>query len=146
MVFKIQFLLVYLLLLAGFSNSWAQDDKNFSQKQPYFLIYASVSGFTWEEYEQGDKLLQESGPLYGLGLQLSKPLSRDFRAHTKVELFGGQVDYDGQTWGGDPVQTKVTYFGYKFEGNLGLPFWLTPRVTVEPFFRCGYKTMAKGYR
>lgn len=113
-----------------------------------FVLYPFIEYFNWEEFDsQGNRLLEESGPLFGVGTLLRVDL-RDGRLmlQAKGELFGGNVDYDGQTQNDPddpavseiPVHTDVDYFGTRIEGDLGLRFG-EHKGNFEPFIGLGYR-------
>jgi len=113
-------------------------------------LYPYIQYFHWEEEDGGRKLLTESGPIFGVGTAVGLNLlqtdsSGSLLLKTKGELFGGVVDYDGQTQKSIdpsqselPVNTDVAYFGGKGEINLG---WSFPagRYSVQPFSGLGYR-------
>lgn len=108
-------------------------------------LYPYVQYFHWQEESGGRKLLTESGPIYGIGTAVGLNLlqtdtSGSLLLKTKGELFGGVVDYDGQTQPPSslPVKTDVTYFGGKGEVNLGWSF-PTGRYSLQPFAGLGYR-------
>lgn len=106
-----------------------------------FDVYAKAESFTWKEYDNGTQILKESGPIYGIGFKAL------FASRTKValtvraraELFGGQVDYDGQTQVGTPIHTNTNYIGSKTEADLGLKFMLSETSSIGPFASLGYR-------
>ena len=82
-------------------------------------LYVQVQQFTWEERDQNDQLLlEEEGPLFGLGLVGSSRLGGDLTWRSRVEGFLGEVDYDGSTVLGAPVRTTTAYYGMKGETDL----------------------------
>ena len=108
-------------------------------------LYPYVQYFHWEEENNGRRLLTESGPIFGVGTAVGLNLLQtdtngSLVLKTKGELFGGVVDYDGQTQSPSslPVKTDVTYFGGKGELNLG---WSFPagRFAIQPFSGIGYR-------
>ncbi len=113
-------------------------------------VYPYIQYFHWQEESGGRKLLTESGPLYGIGTAVGLNLlqtdtSGSLFMKAKGELFGGVVDYDGQTQKSIdpsqselPVNTDVTYVGGKGELNLG---WSFPagRFAIQPFSGIGYR-------
>lgn len=113
-----------------------------------FVLYPFVEYFNWKEFgSQGDRLLEESGPLFGVGTLLRVDLRDEMlMLQAKGELFGGNVDYDGQTQYNPidpavseiPVNTDVDYFGTKLEGDLGLRLG-RGKGNVEPFIGLGYR-------
>lgn len=106
-------------------------------------VYPFVQYFTWKEFDDaGKRLLKESGPQFGAGGAIKLALLQgDVGAMTlkgKLEVFGGQVDYDGQYQDGTPAKTDVDYIGLKQELTVG---WAIPlrQVSIEPFAGLGYR-------
>ena len=106
-------------------------------------LYGLVEHFEWEETFNGEKFVEESGPLFGLGGEL------DFQATDRIwlegrgEIFGGDVDYDGfiQTFDGDlvPYESDTTYFGAKFEGDAAYKMPLSDDFYVKPYAGLGVR-------
>jgi len=107
-----------------------------------FYAYPSLQYFTWEEFLGGRRLLQEKGLLYGAGVAVALDLLQTdagvLTLRGKGELFGGGVDYDGQTQTSLPTKTDVSYFGTREEGGVG---WAFPLASsrIEPFVGLGYR-------
>ena len=75
-----------------------------------------IQQFQWEEFEgNGDRLLKEDGPLFGITL-LAEQVAGRVEIRERLRLFGGTVDYEGATWDEVPLETEVGYVG----GGLGL--------------------------
>ena len=90
-----------------------------------FTLSAALESYRWEEFStSGTRLLEESGPR----LRLTAALDNMQRSsdggiyRLNASVYGGQVDYDGQTQGGTPATTDTNYFGYLFEGLGGFRF------------------------
>ena len=136
---KLRSMLVLALLLAATGASAAE----FGGIRDLY-VYPSLQYFTWEEFSDGKRLLKESGPLFGAGgainVDLLKAEAGALTLRGKGELFGGVVDYDGQTQPPNPlpVKTDVVYFGFKGETAVG---WAVPvrKVRIEPFAGLGYR-------
>ncbi len=138
---------VMLIALTALSHLWstpALAAPRFGGMSELYL-YPYVQYFHWTETSGGRKLLTESGPIYGIGTAVGLNLLQTDNSgflllRTKGELFGGVVDYDGQTQPPSslPVKTDVTYFGGKGELNLG---WSYPagRFLLQPFAGLGYR-------
>lgn len=79
--------------------------------------------FTWKEYsENGVRLLEESGSLYGLHMA-GEGYGRSCvtaGGTYKLNVYGGRVNYDGETQAGNPVKTKTDYLGMEANVNLAL--------------------------
>lgn len=121
-------------------------------------VYPTFQYFTWEEFkDDGSRILRESGPLFGAGAAGKLDLyQKSLMLKFKGELFGGQVDYNGQTQklpdlpsppyspntpnpqSEIPVKTNVGYFGAKAEADLGWRLRVE-KASVEPFAGLGYR-------
>ena len=70
------------------------------------------------EYEDGgSELLKESGPIYGLGASTKLDIIKSLTLKFKSELFGGSIEYDGQTWAGlkwKKLKSSLFYEGMRF--------------------------------
>lgn len=103
-------------------------------------IYLKVESFTWKEFnDNGTQLLKESGPIYGLGASAKSDISKTMTLKFKGELFGGSIDYDGQTQAGTPAKTDTEYFGFKMEGDAGWKFMVAEKSSLEPFAGLGWR-------
>jgi hypothetical protein len=109
------------------------------------FVGPSIEYFRWEEFSGGSKLLTEQGPRFGVDgtivldlLKTGEAGSLSFKG--KLGLFGGVVDYDGQTQPPNslPVKTDVTYVGAREEVAIG---WAFPAGDgrIEPFAGLGYR-------
>lgn len=108
--------------------------------QVELIPYASGQYFTWQEHNGGRRILKESGGLAAVGFVAGTVLPSAATLRGKVEFFGGEVGYSGETQAPQsaPVSTDVGYFGSKSEFDLGY------RVPVgsgrlEPFAGVGYR-------
>ena len=108
-------------------------------------IYPSIQYFQWEEFHAGQRLLRETGPMFGVGAMvgLESPkldIGNTLTFRAKAELFGSVVDYDGQTQPPDPlpVETDVIYFGTKSEIDLGWRYTFGS-LYLEPFGGAGVR-------
>ncbi|MGW8272984.1 MAG: autotransporter outer membrane beta-barrel domain-containing protein [Thermodesulfovibrionales bacterium] len=102
-------------------------------------LYGQVQSFTWNEYEGGRELLEEDGTLFGLGYAGRYTFMGFLTVRPRGEIFGGEIDYDGQTQDGTPASTDTEYAGIKTEGDVGFR-WGDPRkATVEPFVGLGWR-------
>jgi hypothetical protein len=111
--------------------------------------FLSAQYFTWEEYSGGRRLLKESGPLFSGGILFEviapsdTPSALAFRG--KGEVFGGIVDYRGETQAPNPVpvNTDVSYVGTRQDLDLGYRYtagtWF-----LEPFAGLGYRWWLRG--
>jgi hypothetical protein len=112
-----------------------------------WYLYPSLQYFTWEEFIGGKRLVKEDGPLFAVGGGVTFDLYRkSLLLKAKGEMFGGDVDYDGQTQRDStnpamserPLATSVVYFGSKLESDLGWRM-ATRAGSFEPFGGLGYR-------
>jgi hypothetical protein len=103
-------------------------------------IYFKIESFTWSEYfDSGSQILEESGPIYGLGISYKTDIARSLMIMTKSEIFGGSVDYDGQTQAGISANTDTDYMGFKVEADIGIKAIETEKFSLEPFTGLGFR-------
>ena len=121
-------------------------------------VYPTFQYFTWEELkDDGNRILKESGPLFGAGAAGKLDLyQKSLMLKFKGELSGGQVDYDGHTQqlpplpsppnppntpnplSEIPVKTDVGYFVAKAEADVGWRLSVE-KFSLEPFAGLGYR-------
>jgi hypothetical protein len=104
-------------------------------------VYGLMESFTWREFDDaGVQLLKESGPRLGVGVAFAHEFTNRLTLRPRAELNGGDVDYNGQTQTGVPVTSTTTYFGFKFEMDMGdrVPLW--QGAVLEPFIGFGART------
>ncbi len=89
-------------------------------------VYISPRYTVWEEFrDSGARLLTEKGWLLAVGV-----LGEGELLLGGVEIYGGTLDYDGQTQAGDPVKTDTGYSGFTLYGGVG---WeMGERLTLRP--------------
>ena len=80
-----------------------------------FEVYMRLEKFTWEEFDAGERLLEESGPRVGIGLRGTAQSFERWRMDLRADGFLGRVDYDGQTFAGDPIRDNTDYIGARGE-------------------------------
>ncbi len=106
----------------------------------------SLQYFSWKEFVGGRRILEEEGPLFGIGVGARFDLYRkSLMLKVQGEIFGGDVHYRGQTQMNSnpalserPVKTSVIYFGTRLETDIGLRMSLA-EGSVEPFAGLGYR-------
>lgn len=89
----------------------------------YALTWVSVGAgpeyFSWKEFDSaGRQVLEEKGYRVAAWLHLDQIRKDPFLFGYSGKLYGGSVNYDGQTWGGTPVTTDTGYSGLQNEGSL----------------------------
>jgi hypothetical protein len=107
-------------------------------------VYGQVQSFTWKEFNDGERLLEESGPLYAVGYTGKLLFSDIVTLKPRAEVFGGEVEYDGQACNvltGEcfSVESDTSYTGFKTELDVGLQFAASETFSLEPFSGLGYR-------
>ncbi len=99
-----------------------------------FEPYVTVNDYSWTETDfDGSRLLKETGTLYGVGLVYTHIFESRLTLKPAVEIFGGDVDYDGATQAGVPVKSTSKYWGFKLRTDVGQQVPLGQSFVIEPF-------------
>jgi hypothetical protein len=105
---------------------------------PAAELYLHAGRLTWSEDDQdGRRLLDEKGPLYGVGVRAVWAPAPALELAGRLEGFLGEVDYDGETQAGEPVETTTEYYGLVAEGDVRLPLAAADRLRLLPFAGLG---------
>ncbi len=123
-----------ILLLPGLLPAAEQvgDDGPAQEGRVETCLYVKAEQFVWKEFEGGTRLLKESGPRFGLGIFRHYEKNRlTFRP--MAEVYGGRVDYDGQTQAGVPVAVDTNYVGGKIGLDAGGVVTPDSAIRLEPF-------------
>lgn len=124
-----------MMLLASVASSFGGE----LPKSEYW-VYVPVENYNWKEFgSSGEKLLEESGVRFGLGVDYRyRSLKGKLPLRFRGEFVYGDVDYDGQTQSGIPAETNTTYLSWKAEGDAAWRFWFD-KVVLDPMLGFGYK-------
>ena len=86
-------------------------------KHHYTKLTAIAEYFRWSEYDdEGYLLLEETGMMSGVELDYRYSRNLKYWLEIRGQIFGGTLDYDGQTQAGDPLKDETGYHGY--EANI----------------------------
>lgn len=77
-----------------------------------------LESFYWEEFDDGESLLDESGFRHVLGLDLVNRIDRHWSSDLRAHVTLGTVEYDGQYQSGEPVKSDTEYRGYGLEAGF----------------------------
>ncbi len=113
-----------VLLMSGMVQTVEAGRAWYRGPYPYFL-YAGVEQYDWQEFSgSGTTLDRESGPLLTVGGGVSnlRQATHGLVYRAGIRLYGGTIDYDGQTLGGTPLTTHSDYTGATVAGLAGLRF------------------------
>lgn len=112
-----------------------------------FDVYGAVESFTWREFGATGQLLKESGPRFAIGFAYVHEFENHLTLKPRIEIFGGNVDYNGQACDllGNclPASTTTRYFGTKLEMDAGYRMGSPDAFTVEPFLGLGARFWAR---
>jgi len=108
-----------------------------------FDLYLALEDYQWQEFVHGSRLLEESGFLYGLGFVYSTELDDHLTLRPAAEIFGGTVDYEGQTVTRLAASTDTNYFGVKVECDLGRRYRSGRNLVIEPFGGLGLRAWTR---
>ena len=96
-----------------------------------------VQDYKWAEYaDNGNKLLEETGNLYGVTCNIEST-KNIIGWRSGIDLFIGQVDYDGQTWREIPIKTDVLYVGTKIFADVVPGYRLNSGLWLKSFAGLG---------
>ena len=98
-------------------------------RQMYVSPFVDAQYFQWQEHLNGSKVVDESGPRAALGLNAGNltRLEPGLVGEIEAAVYGGEVDYEGQTQDGVPLDTDTDYLGGYVEGTLGYRLPMPPR-------------------
>ena len=108
-------------------------------------VYGGMERFNWREFDaSGAKLLEESGYRLFTGMESVAEGDAGLLLDYEGRIYGNDVDYDGQTQDGVPLNSRTSYFGIlaeikphyrtqpaRFKGSylditsaLGVDYWM----------------------
>lgn len=96
-----------------------------------------VQDYKWKEYaDNGNKLLEETGNLYGLTCNFEST-KNIIGWRSGINIFLGEVDYNGRTWTDIPVTTDVLYAGTKIYIDAQPGYRLDSGLWLKSFIGLG---------
>lgn len=113
-----------------------------------FQIYGFGHQFKWEEIDEGETFVKEDGTLYGLGADIFLPMDARTALRAKLELFRGDVDYEGGvqnliTGESTSLNDTTEYEGSKFEGSFEYNMSQITSLTLAPMAGAGIRTWTR---
>lgn len=103
-------------------------------------VYATSGYFTWNEKIAGADFINERGMLSGLGLARRDTVLDAIALEELVEIWGGNLDYDGHdVTNSRPLHSDTTYLGTREEIAVGERWPLTGTVAAGPLFGIGHR-------
>ena len=130
--------IVTLLILTSALSAYSAELATFKKPNQIFRVYGHADYFEWKEYDNDDdQLLKESGPLFGFGGSANIRVLTYMKVKGNIDLFGGQVDYDGAIQYADghtePHKSHTTYYGGEGNATVGLLIPMGNRVDGGPY-------------
>jgi hypothetical protein len=126
---------ISFLIAAGNTFLSAQTNKELIELTPQ----AVLKSFYWGEYnDNSELLLEETGMLYGGGINSKFKFSRSFDLYTKFDFYycTGLVDYNGflmlQGGGTEPYKSKTGYEDLETSLNFGYDFYIAEQFIIAP--------------
>ncbi|GFO56430.1 hypothetical protein GMSM_34370 [Geomonas sp. Red276] len=102
-------------------------------------VYIKSGWYNWRENLNGSSFVKESGLMHGVGAA-RKDSFEPVTLREKLEIWGGNLDYDGHDITGTvPLKSDTSYLGTREEVAVSLPLAAGEGVTVEPFAGLGHK-------
>lgn len=102
-------------------------------------LYLKSGWFTWSEKVNGNSFVKEQGALQALGVTRRDDVSL-VSFGERVEVWGGNLDYDGHDLTGViPVKSDTNYFGTREEIALSVRLFRERAVSLEPLLAVGHK-------
>ncbi len=117
-----------LSLLLSFSTAQASDEV---QNQAFFPLFSGKIGYQLSHMDYNESVMNEKGYLNGIyagltfhpGCMMIK-IDGDYSA--------GNIDYDGQTWGGTPVTSSGNNVIFNIRGLFGWDF-ISGNQSITPY-------------
>ncbi|MCS6772133.1 MAG: hypothetical protein NZ740_08940 [Kiritimatiellae bacterium] len=95
--------------------------------------------FRWREFDEGSKLLEESGVIPGIFVRHNRSLSDKLGLHGELVAFAGTVHYDGgiqSPEGFIPLESRTRYTGLRADVDASYAFGGEAAI-VSPFLGIG---------
>ena len=87
----------------------------YAQQPSEYFLQVGVEHFTWAEFDQGERLLDETGSRYFVALDAEATIDQFWKSGFFAKLYGGGVEYDGQLTNGAAHSSDTDYDGWSVE-------------------------------
>jgi len=130
--------LITISITAATMCPWLADAEDLPAFQTLLVRYEQ---FEWREYNRdGGQLLKESGPRVGLQWERETRHTAAPDWSIRALVYFGDVDYDGQTQLGEPIESTTEYHGIQADTALRFPVVLSEYAKIIPFAGAGAHT------
>lgn len=131
-----------VLLRFMLCSVWAQTELA-SNDVSRLRVYGIAERFRWEESVDGQRVVKENGPLFGIGADLSIPLTTPFTLLARGNMLLGEVDYNGgiqyEDGTSEPFDSRTTYSALQGDVALGYTIRSSARTRLTPFAGIGLR-------
>lgn len=103
-------------------------------------VYGHIEQFNWKEYLLGQEIIRDSGPLYGIGVDVTIAPLIMLMIEANGEFYFGNLDYDGfiqNAHGIEPYRSKTQYIGIKGSGDIAVILDITDHFYLKPYLGIG---------
>jgi hypothetical protein len=101
-------------------------------------VYIKSGWYNSDESVNGSSFVKEKGFMHGAGIARRDEVSA-FLIAEFVEVWGGNLDYDGHDLTGEvPLKSTTSYLGTREEVAVGIQLW-AGTLRFEPFAAVGHK-------
>jgi len=107
-------------------------------------LYHRTDRYTWKEFDpNGSRLLKESGYLNAIGIDFKTTINDKSSNETNLEVYTGDVNYEGQTWDGTALSASPHYRGFKTESIF---YNKTGMENIDMLLGIGYNSWQRGLK
>lgn len=113
----------------------AETDSLFSAR-----VYGHLEQFNWKEYLAGQEIVRDSGPMYGIGVDLTIAPPIILMIEANGEFYFGNLDYDGfiqNAYDLEPYRSKTQYLGIKGSSDIAVMLDITDHFYLKPYLGLG---------
>lgn len=103
-------------------------------------VYGQVENFNWKEYLFGQEIVRDSGPMYGVGADVTIAPPVMLMIEGNGEFYFGNLDYDGfiqNAYALEPYRSKTQYLGIKGSADVAVMLDITDHFYLKPYLGIG---------
>lgn len=133
---KIIALFLMLILQLSVSRLFATETNSLINAR----VYGHLEQFNWKEYLLGQEIVCDSGPMYGIGADVSIAPPGMLMIEGNGEFYFGNLDYDGfiqHAYEMEPFRSKTQYLGIKGSADIAVMLDITDHFYLKPYLGIG---------
>ncbi len=125
-----------IIIIGSFlaAQAWAADTV---MRPPVHTFKAGIDSLYFH-YEE-PSYMEEDGALFGLAGKYIYHGAKRLMLGGDIKLVWGELDYDGQTQDGEPVQVDTEDMIYEMRGYIGFDFYWPNNLVFTPFVGLGHR-------